>query len=82
MSESAIKSEIRSFLSSNLSIPADTLKDDTKLISTRVVDSIVALRLVSHLEEKFHVEFEAHEVNQDNLESIDRLAAFVHSKQR
>lgn len=77
-----IKSEIRSFLSSNLSIPADTLKDDTKLISTRMVDSIIALRLVSHLEEKFNVEFEAHEVNQDNLESIEKIAQFVQSKRR
>lgn len=82
MSENAIKSEIRKFFTVNLSIPADSVKDDTKLISTRIVDSIVALRLVSHLEEKFHIEFEAHEVNQDNLESIDRIAQFVQSKMK
>lgn len=82
MSENAIKSEIRKFFTVNLSIPADSVKDDTKLISTRIVDSIVALRLVSHLEEKFHIEFEAHEVNQDNLESIDRIAQFVRSKMK
>lgn len=82
MSSNDVKSEIRNFFTVNLSIPADSVKDDTKLISTRIVDSIVALRLVSHLEEKFHIEFEAHEVNQDNLESIDRIAQFVQSKMK
>lgn len=82
MSLTEIKSEIRNFLTANLSISGDSLKDDTKLISTRMVDSIIALRLVSHLEEKFNVEFEAHEVNQDNLESIERIAQFVQSKQK
>lgn len=80
MSLNDIKTEIKNFLTSNLSIPADAVKDDTKLISTRIVDSIIALRLVSHLEDKFKVEFEAHEVNQDNLESIDKIAQFVQSK--
>lgn len=82
MSVNDVKTEIRNFLNANLSIPADTLKDDTKLISTRMVDSIIALRLVSHLEEKFNVEFEAHEVNQDNLESIEKIAQFVQSKRK
>lgn len=82
MSANDIKSEIKAFLTANLAIPADTLKDDTKLISTRVVDSIIALRMVSHLEDKFKIEFEAHEVNQDNLESIDKIAQFVQSKMK
>lgn len=78
-----IKTEIRNFLKANIAGGgADSIQDDTKLISTRMVDSIIALRLVSHLEEKFNVEFEAHEVNQDNLESINQIAAFVESKRK
>jgi acyl carrier protein len=78
-----IKSEIRRFIVENIYGGNDNgeLKDDTKLISSRLMDSIVALKLVSHLEEKFSVEFEAHEVDQDNLDTIDLIACFVQKKQ-
>ena len=77
-----IKSEIRNFLNTNIAGGIGSIDDDTKLISTRLVDSIIALRLVNHLEDKFKIEFEAHEVNQDNLESISILTAFVQSKMK
>ncbi len=77
-----IRSEVRNFLNTNLSGGAESIQDDTKLISTRLIDSILALRLVSHLEEKFKIEFEAHEVTQENLETIDRIAEFVESKRK
>lgn len=79
---SDIKSEVRNFLNSNLPGGASIVQDDTKLISSRLIDSIVALRLVSHLEAKFNIEFEAHEVTQENLETIDRIAEFVSSKMK
>lgn len=79
---SEIKSEVRNFLSSNLSGGISVIQDDTKLISSRLIDSIVALRLVSHLESKFNIEFAAHEVTQENLETIDRIAQFVSSKMK
>jgi len=77
-----IKNEVRAFLNNSIAGGTASIQDDTKLISTRLLDSILALRLVSHLEEKFRIEFEAHEVNQDNLETIDRIAAFVESKRK
>jgi acyl carrier protein len=58
------------------------LKDDTSLIKTRIMDSIVAMKLVSHLEEQFGIEFEAHEVDQDNLDSIATIVAFVQKKMK
>jgi acyl carrier protein len=82
MSLDDIKAVIRTFLATNLSLPGDSIANDTKLISTRMVDSIIALRLVSHLEEKFNVEFEAHEVTQENLDTIDAIARFVESKRK
>jgi acyl carrier protein len=77
-----IKKAIREFLASQLGSDAnvDQLTDFAPLISSRIVDSIIALKLVNHLEEKFHIEFEAHEVDQDNLDTIDSIAAFVQSK--
>ncbi|MCK6638703.1 MAG: acyl carrier protein [Bacteroidia bacterium] len=58
------------------------LKSDTSLISSRLMDSIVALKLVTFLENKYGIEFEAHEVSQDNLDSIDRVSDFVLSKMK
>lgn len=81
MSE-AIKTEVRNFLSASVPGGNAAIQDDTALISSRIIDSIVALRMVTHLENTFNIEFEAHEVNADNLESINRIAEFVASKMK
>jgi acyl carrier protein len=70
-----IKVTVRKFLEENM--PGVELADDTLLISNRLMDSIVALKLVSHLETAFNIEFEAHEVDQDNLDSINVITAFT-----
>ena len=76
-----IRNAVRAFITEN--VPGiNNLNNDTPLISSRLMDSIVALKLVSFLEEKFQVEFEAHEVDQDNLETIDIISAFVEKKQK
>lgn len=82
MDKNEIRNTIRTFLVENIFNGNDNgqLKDDTALISSRVMDSIVALKLVSHLEEKFGIELEAHEVDQENLDTINRITDFVASK--
>jgi acyl carrier protein len=77
-----IAQAIRQFIIDNTFEGKDEpkLTNETPLISSRIMDSIVALKLVSHLESKFGFEFEAHEVTQENLESIAVLTAFVQSK--
>lgn len=79
-----ITKTVRSFITDNVFGGQENadLKNDTSLLSTRMMDSIIALKLVSYLEATFGIEFEAHEVNQENLESIDRIVAVVHSKQK
>ncbi len=82
MNKNEITAEVRSFVTEKLfrgSIPSD-FTNDTPLISTRLLDSIVVLGLVSHLEEKFNVEFEAHEVTVDNLDTINITANFISQK--
>ncbi|MBI3509111.1 MAG: acyl carrier protein [Bacteroidetes bacterium] len=82
--ENEIRNVIRTFITENVFQGNDKgeLKDDTKLISSRLMDSIVALKLVSHLEEHFKIEFEAHEVDQDNLDTISQMTKFVQSKMK
>jgi acyl carrier protein len=78
------KQVIREFLIENMFNGNDNgeLTDDTPLISSRLMDSIIALKLVTHLEEKFGIEFEAEEVDQDNLDTINKLSAFVQKKMK
>jgi len=79
--EQDIRAAVRSFIITNIP-DALTLADDANLISTRLMDSIVALKLVNYLEETFKIEFEAHEVVQENLDSINIIVSFVQSKMK
>ena len=50
------------------------LTDTTPLISGGVLDSISTIKLVSFLEDHFKVEFEAHEVSPDHLDTVTAIA--------
>jgi len=56
------------------------LTGTTPLISGGILDSLGTLELVSFLESNFGIELEAHEVNADRLDTIERIAALVRSK--
>lgn len=77
-----IEQTISTYLKENVAALNDSenFNETTPLISSRLIDSIIALKLVSYLEETFNIEFEAHEVNQDNLDTVALIAAFVRSK--
>ncbi|MCB0571992.1 MAG: acyl carrier protein [Phaeodactylibacter sp.] len=77
-----IKGKVREFLVEELNLPIsqEELKDDTPLLSSRLIDSISALLLVEFLEKEYGIEFKPHEVSHDNLDSLDLIAAFVEGK--
>ncbi len=52
------------------------------LITTGVLDSIATLKLVGFLEQEFAIAFEAHEVDAEHLDTINRIANLVRSKQK
>ena len=82
MNKNDIITEVRGFVADKLfknGVPAD-FTNDTALISTRLLDSIVVLGLISHLEEALNIEFEAHEVSVDNLDTINKMADFILQK--
>ncbi len=60
---------------------ADSLTSETPLLTSGILDSISALQMVDFIEERFGIEFEAHEVDQENLNSIETIARFISSKQ-
>ena len=57
-----------------------TLTDTTPLISGGILDSIASVKLVSHLEERYGVRFEAHEVSVDYLDTVDLVVDTIHRK--
>lgn len=76
---SEIKETLRSYLLNELNLPlkSEELVDNTPLLSSRLIDSISTLLLVEFIEKQFKIQFQPHEVNNDNLDSIEIIEAFV-----
>ena len=54
--------------------------DQTSFVDNRIIDSTGVLELVAFLEKTYGIRVEDDELDPDNLDSIDRLAAFVERK--
>lgn len=57
------------------------LTPTTPLVSGGILDSLATLDLVTFLEGTFGIQLEAHEVDRDRLDSLERIVALVESKQ-
>lgn len=76
-----MNSKLRTYIRENfMTNPADKLDNTTPLLSSGIIDSISALELVEFLEQNFKLEFKPHEVDQDNLNTIELMEAFIHKK--
>ncbi len=81
ISPSTISETIRKYLLEEyFDGPPEELSNDLPLLSSGLIDSISILQMVEFLEQSFHFEFEPHEVDQENLNTIDLIVAFVLSK--
>ena len=79
-----IKAQVHTFILREF-LPGETpeaLTDSLPLLSSKLLDSLATLRLVAYLEETFGFEFAAHEIGAANLDTLDRIAAYVASKRR
>lgn len=52
----------------------------TPLVSGGILDSLATLDLVAFLEGTFNIQLEAHEVDRDRLDTVERIAALVNGK--
>ncbi len=59
----------------------ESLDDTTPLITGGVLDSIATVKLISFLEERFGVQIEAHEMNEEYLNFLPSIAALVEERQ-
>jgi len=56
------------------------LTAETELVSSGVLDSVATLRLVTFLEEEFGIQVEAHEADEEHLNTLASIADLVASK--
>ena len=77
-----IKEQVKAFILEEFVNEGESgpIMDSTPLLSSGIIDSISALQLVEFLEKTFGFEFQAHEVDQDNLDSLARIEEFVIEK--
>ena len=77
-----IKEVIKEYLRKEI-LDANTIENLTSTSSLQeegLIDSITTLQLVDFLEKEFNIEFQAHEVNKDNLDTLERIEIFIKSK--
>jgi acyl carrier protein len=82
LNSDGVKSSLRTFLSEPilpLAKVAD-FKDDESFLESGILDSTGVLELVSYLEKQFAIRVEADELVPDNLDSLNKLAAFILKK--
>ena len=78
----AAKQKIKDFIMAQF-LPGEDpneLTDETPLISAGILDSIATLQLVMYIEETYRVNFEPHEVDKDNLDTLQRIVRLLASK--
>ena len=75
------KERIRQFILKNFYVAdAASLLDDTSLLDQGIIDSTGVLEVIAFIEDEFGVKVEDEEMLPENLDSIDRIDAFVAKK--
>lgn len=59
----------------------ETLTETTPLVTGGILDSLASVNLVGFLEREYGIKVAAHEVNVDNLDTLERIRALVREKQ-
>lgn len=76
-----IRAMLRDFIASNFYVPDPAaLSEDASLLDSGVIDSTGVLELIGFLEETFAIKVEDTEMTPENLDSIERISAFVTRK--
>ena len=80
--EKDLKNNLKEYIVENFiyDVPSDEIDFDTSLIENKMIDSISTLQLVDYIETTYNIEFKAHEVTSENLDTIDTITHFILSK--
>ena len=78
----ALQQQIRDFVTTNFYVPDPKALDDaTSLLDHGIIDSTGVLEVIMFIENTFGITVEDSEMLPENLDSIERIAAFVAKKQ-
>jgi acyl carrier protein len=78
-----VQARARRFVTENFyASDRSEITDDTSLISSGLVDSTGMLEVIAFLESEYGIRIEDREMVPANLETINRIAAFVARKQK
>lgn len=58
----------------------DELTEATPLISGGILDSLATLKIVAFVEDRYKIKLQAHEVDIEHLDSIERIGKLVEAK--
>jgi acyl carrier protein len=73
--------KIRAYIIENFLFGEDRgLKDDSSFLDGGVLDSTGIMQLVAHLEETYSVVVDDEELMPENLDSINKVTAFIERK--
>lgn len=78
----AITDQLKEFIRENFLMGAE-LKDfggDDSFLEKGIIDSTGVLELVGFIEEKFNIKVRDEDMTPDNLDSLNRLTAFIGSR--
>ena len=77
-----IRQEIRSFIESKLISKKEKLAfgDDDNFFELKLVSSLFAMQLVTHLEKAFNLTFEDDDLDMANFASINAIVCFIERK--
>jgi len=77
-----VRASLRAFLSAP-TLPLSrviSFTDDDSFLEKGILDSTGVLEVVGHIEKEFGIRVEADEIIPDNLDSINKLTAFIERK--
>jgi acyl carrier protein len=76
-----IKQQIREFITSNFYVPDPAALDDkSSLLDRGIIDSTGVLEVIGFIEETFGIKVEDREMLPENLDSVERIVAYVSRK--
>ncbi len=79
-----INEKIRAFVSQNLTIIDDerVFTDEDDIFQLGFVNSLFAMKLITFIENDFHIRVENHEMDLSNFNSISHMVNFILMKQK
>jgi acyl carrier protein len=77
-----VRETLKGYISDEFAEGRDVDLDSANLLDEEIIDSLGIFTLIGFVESHFSVTIEPEEVNLDNFQTVDTIAALVRSKQQ